>query len=72
MNKMVLHSIQFKWHFVVGSTVLGMEDPFSSSEKKLELESIVSPIKPHGEENSILSDDEDSDDSVLNRVARKP
>lgn len=52
--------------------VLSMEDPFSSSEKKLELENLVSPIKPRREENSILSDEEESEDSILNRVARKP
>ena len=52
--------------------VLSMEDPFSSSEKKLELENLVSPIKPRREENSILSDEEESEDSILNQVARKP
>lgn len=47
-----------------------MDDPFSSSEKEMELESIVSPIRPRRSRYDDIDDDDSSEDSILNPVSR--
>ena len=47
-----------------------MDDPFSSSEKEMELESIVSPIRPRRNRYDDIDDDDSSEDSILNPFSR--